>query len=162
MHIGKNIDISSYMCSGSYPYTLSFKSVYNILFLYLEKFWKNRLLIWRLFFKNTVFVYSQNFYITKIVQNICNMFWFLIKHVCISKCITELICRIYGILLKVKRQVFNPYKMLDWPSVGRPSFDRMIDRTRSRLTTLVDRCVQTCTAWAGRPHGRPTESLCSL
>ena len=28
------------MCIGSYQYTLSFKSVYNILFLYLKKFEK--------------------------------------------------------------------------------------------------------------------------
>ena len=89
--IVKNIDISSYMCIGSYPYTLSFKSVQNILFLYFKQFWKNCFSNWRLILKNTDFCLRLNFYITKMVQNICNMCWFLITHICTSMCFNELI-----------------------------------------------------------------------
>ena len=37
-----------------------------------------------------------------------------------------------------------------------------VDRTRSRSIGTVDRRAQKCTGWAGRPHGRPPESSCSL
>jgi len=58
--------------------------------------------------------------------------------------------RIYGILLKIKRQVFKSPKMADQPSAGRPS------------QKSVDRCTQTCTTWVNRPHGLPSEGLCSM
>ena len=63
----KNIDISSWLCSGSYPYTLCFKKY--ILFLYLMKIWKNmfgKILFW----KNSFFLsWAKYFQVTKIVQS---------------------------------------------------------------------------------------------
>ena len=47
----KNVDISSYTCSGSYPYTLSFKSVQNILFCIWRSFKKINLEKYRFCFK---------------------------------------------------------------------------------------------------------------
>ena len=112
--------------------------------------------------KNTNFCLRQNFYITKIAQNVCNMFWFLLKHVCISKYINELIfgdfMRIYEILLKIKRPSFYPLKC--W--TGLLPVDRPVDRDRSRSTGRSTDVHKRAQPRAGRLHGRPSESLCYL
>ena len=62
----KNIDISSQLCSGSYPYTLCFLSSKYLVFVFGEDLEKHVL-------ENTVFQLSQYFHITKIVQIYYNM-----------------------------------------------------------------------------------------
>ena len=126
--------------------------------------------IWRSFEKNDFgkyrFLFKAKLPYYKIVQNICNMFWFLLKHVCISKYITELIfeefMRIYGNLLKVKRPRFKSLNC--WtglcrstkPEVGPPL--RSIDVHKRAQQGPIDRMVdqQRVSAlckWPGRPGG---------
>ena len=60
--------------------------------------------------------------------------------------------------MKIKRQVFNPLKIVTWPSAGRPD-----GRPRQKS---VDRFAQTCTGLIGWRVGRPSQStareLCYL
>ena len=69
----KNIDVFFSMSIGIYPYTMIQKSL-NILFLDLYKFEKKSNFHYKVWFsENTDFLLKLNFYITKIVQIVCNM-----------------------------------------------------------------------------------------
>jgi len=70
--------------------------------------------------------------------------------------------RIYGILLKVKRPCFNPYKLVTWPSAG-----RLAGRPRQKSVDQSDRliCINVHRHfgwWAGRPTRSTARELCSL
>jgi len=64
------------------------------MFLYLHEFWRIRFFISKVkvwFLENANFVFKPNFYITKMVQIVCNMCRILVTHICISKIIKKLI-----------------------------------------------------------------------
>ena len=114
------------------------------------------------------------------VQNVCNMVWFLLKQVCISKYNTKLIfvkfMRFYGIYLIIKRPVFKscilPCQALEVDRDGRS--DRSTDVhetcTKAKLAWPVDRLKLPHSRvgavdqavdhkhWPGRPGGRPEGS----
>ena len=67
------------------------KSCLNIMFLYLDEFWRKRIFNSKIqVLKNTDFGFRQNLYDTKMVQKSLKYVLKFFTHVCISKYYTEL------------------------------------------------------------------------
>ena len=95
----QKLDMSSWLCSGSYPHTLCFK-VY-LVFVFDENLEKYC-------FGKIVFIMSQIFPSYKNSQIFNNMPWFCASMFLSHKTIFVEFLSIYGIFIKPKRPIFKP------------------------------------------------------
>ena len=126
-------------------------------------------------------MFKPNLYITKIVQIVCNMCWFLVTHICYSNILQELIfvefIGFYGILLKLKCLSFKfwnisqtSWRSIGWLTgsvVGRPDRSTDVHEMCTR-TSHVGRSTARSTDWKYptlgycRSTGRSTDMLCPV